>query len=43
MDNAVIDERKMLARAWFEALRDDICRAFERLEDDAPAALSVRR
>ena len=27
------------ARAWFETLRDDICAAFERLEDDAPATL----
>src|SRR4051794_7048780 len=39
MDSPVIDERKARARAWFEALRDDICAAFERLEDDAPAAL----
>ena len=35
----VIEDRKARARAWFEALRDDICAAFERLEDDAPAAL----
>lgn len=39
MDMAVIDERKARARAWFERLRDDICAAFEKLEDDAPAAL----
>ena len=25
--------------AWFEALRDQICTAFESLEDDAPASL----
>ena len=37
MDAAKLDARKARARAWFEALRDDICAAFERLEDDAPA------
>jgi coproporphyrinogen III oxidase len=26
------------ARAWFEALRDRLCAAFEAIEDDAPAA-----
>ena len=36
---SALDERKVRARTWFEALRDDICAAFERLEDDAPAAL----
>jgi coproporphyrinogen III oxidase len=39
MDVSVIDERKTRARSWFESLRDDICAAFERLEDDAPASL----
>src|SRR6202051_861859 len=39
MDISVIETRKARARAWFERLRDDICRAFERLEDDAPASL----
>jgi coproporphyrinogen III oxidase len=39
MDMSVIEDRKARARAWFEALRDDICAAFERLEDDAPASL----
>ena len=39
MDMSVIEDRKARAEAWFEALRDDICAAFERLEDDAPAAL----
>ena len=39
MDINVIEDRKARARGWFEALRNDICAAFERLEDDAPAAL----
>src|SRR5580700_7266509 len=39
MDISVIETRKARARAWFERLRDDICRAFERFEDDAPASL----
>src|ERR1700753_1542930 len=39
MDTSVIDDRKARARAWFEALRDDLCLAFEKLEDDAPAPL----
>jgi coproporphyrinogen III oxidase len=34
-----LDERKARAKTWFQRLRDDICAAFERLEDDAPAAL----
>jgi coproporphyrinogen III oxidase len=32
--------RKQRAQAWFEALRDELCTAFERLEIEAPA---VRR
>jgi coproporphyrinogen III oxidase len=32
-----LEERKRRARAWFEALRDDICAAFEALEREAPA------
>jgi len=36
---AGLDARKARARAWFEALRDDICTAFEALEDEAPASL----
>ena len=29
-----LKSRKAAARAWFEALRDDICAAFEKLEDE---------
>ena len=39
MDSSKLDEQKARARAWFEQLRDRICAAFERLEDDAPATL----
>jgi coproporphyrinogen III oxidase len=39
MDISVVEDRKARARGWFEALRDNICAAFERLEDEAPRAL----
>ena len=39
MDNSVTEMRKKKTKAWFESLRDDICAAFERLEDEAPASL----
>ena len=38
-DAATLESRKARARAWFEALRNDICAAFEALEDEAPAQL----
>jgi coproporphyrinogen III oxidase len=37
MDIDEIEARKTRARAWFEALRDDICAAFEALEQALPA------
>ena len=33
-----LNDQKQRARAWFERLRDDICRAFEALEGELPAA-----
>jgi coproporphyrinogen III oxidase len=37
MNPAEIETRKARARTWFEALRDDICAAFETLETALPA------
>jgi coproporphyrinogen III oxidase len=37
MEASALETRKAKARAWFEALRDDICKAFEALEDALPA------
>ena len=37
MDPTVLEDRKTQARTWFEGLRDDICAAFEALEDALPA------
>lgn len=37
MDTDLLAARKREAQAWFEQLRDDLCAAFERVEDDAPA------
>jgi coproporphyrinogen III oxidase len=34
-----VHSRQAWARAWFEGLREDICDAFEQLEQDAPAEL----
>jgi coproporphyrinogen III oxidase len=36
MDAKQLEARKTRARAWFEKLRDDICAAFEVLEDSLP-------
>ncbi len=37
-DPAILDRRKETARRWFESLRDDICAAFEAIENVLPAA-----
>ena len=36
MDVSLIEDRKARAKTWFEALRDDICAAFEGLEQALP-------
>jgi coproporphyrinogen III oxidase len=33
-----LEDRKAKARAWFEMLRDDICAALEKVEDEAPSS-----
>lgn len=38
-DTLDLDTKKSIALTWFTALRDDICAAFERLEDEAPEQL----
>ncbi len=37
MTSPATDDMKARAKAWFETLRDDICAAFETLEDGLPA------
>jgi coproporphyrinogen III oxidase len=34
-----LEEQKHAAEAWFQALRDDLCAAFERIEDELPGTL----
>jgi coproporphyrinogen III oxidase len=38
MDAGLLEGRKAQARAWFETLRDQICAAFEAIEDALPPA-----
>ena len=38
MTDTALEQRKAHARIWFEALRDDICKAFEAAEDALPAS-----
>ena len=37
MNQSLLEGQKNKASAWFESLRDDICAAFEALEDSLPA------
>jgi len=37
MNSSEIEARKTRARTWFEALRDDICKSLEAVEDALPA------
>jgi coproporphyrinogen III oxidase len=39
MDAGHLEGRKARAKVWFEALRDDVCAAFEDIEAEAPAPL----
>ena len=43
MDAGQLEGRKTRARAWFEALRDDICADLEAIEDALPAAAPLGR
>jgi coproporphyrinogen III oxidase len=37
----VLEARKERARLWFERLRDDICAAFEKVEDALPKSVPL--
>src|SRR6266436_3085580 len=41
MDDRMLATRKARARTWFESLRNDICAAFEALEDAVPAGAGL--
>lgn len=40
-DTFDLNSAKQSARAWFEALRDEICASFEKLEDDLPRGMPM--
>lgn len=41
-ESGIMDDRKIRAQTWFESLRDMICEAFERLEDECDGPLAAR-
>ena len=43
MGAAPLEARKAQARTWFERLRDDICSAFEAIEQALPAGAHASR
>jgi coproporphyrinogen III oxidase len=38
MDESLLESRKIRAKAWFASLRDEICAAFETIEDALPGS-----
>ncbi|NNE84531.1 MAG: coproporphyrinogen III oxidase, partial [Alphaproteobacteria bacterium] len=41
-DQNTVEEQKVRATAWFESLRDQICAAFEAIEDELTGTYADR-